>query len=142
LEPQADSRTVGSLRRRLTDLQPWMWLIAAASVLSLLPIVLALTVHNHGSASDPDCAFHCYTLEHTAGPGVLVFVGAPLVLSVAVWVVLRVRAARNGESGRRAAWWLAIVSLFICVLGLVTSVGVAMLPAGVLTVCAVAKAPE
>lgn len=137
-----DRRGGSELGRRLTALQRWVWLIAAALVVSLLPIVLAVTVHNHGSAADPDCVFHCYTLEHTAGPGVLAFVGAPAILSVAVWVVLRVRVTRDSESALRAAWWLASVSLFICIAGLVTSVGIAMLPAGVLTVWAVAVAPR
>jgi len=114
---------------------------AAACVCGVLPVVLALTVHDHGSSADPYCLRHCYTLVHVAGPGVLGIVGAPIVIGLAVFALLPFKHARRGRYVDSAAWSLAVLSCLVCLVGLLTSVWFAMLPVAALTVCAVATAP-
>jgi len=55
----------------------------------LLPVVLACTVRDHGTASDPAMVFHRYTLLQVSGPLVLIYVGAPALMSVVLAVLLR-----------------------------------------------------
>jgi hypothetical protein len=125
----------------LTRVDRWVWFNLAACVCGVLPVLLAVAVHNHGSSADPYCIRRCYTLVHVAGPGVLGFVAAPLVIALAVFALLPFKHARRGRYVDPAAWSLATISCLVCILGLFTSVGFAMLPAGALTVCAVATAP-
>lgn len=127
--------------RRLTRAQRWVWFIGAAFVCGILPVVLALTVHNHGTAADPDCVRHCYTFVHAVGPGVLGFIGAPAVISLVVAALLYRKVNRHSHSADRVAWSLAVLSCVMCFLGLLTSLGISMVPVAVLTVCAVATAP-
>jgi hypothetical protein len=119
----------------------WVWFNGAAFVLGLLPVVLALTIHNRGSAADPACLRHCYTLVHTAGPGVLGFVAAPAVISLMLPMLLLRKSTRRSHFADRASWVLATLSCLISLFGLTTNIYVAMLPAAVLTVCAVVAAP-
>jgi hypothetical protein len=118
-----------------------VWFNGAASLTGVLPIVLALTVHDHGTTADPYCIRHCYTLVHVAGPGALGFIGAPLVISLVMFALLPVKHARYGRYAERAAWSLSTLSCLVCFGGLLTSVGLAMLPVAALTMCAVATAP-
>lgn len=126
----------------LTRADRWVWLIAAACTLGVLPVLLALTVHNHGTSADPYCVRRCYTLVHVAGPGVLGFVGAPLVIGLAVFALLKFKRGRRMRYVAPAAWSLATLSCLVCLAGLVTSVWFAMLPVAALTVCALATAPS
>jgi hypothetical protein len=119
----------------------WAWFNGAAFALGVLPVVLALTVHNRGSAADPACVRHCYTLVHTAGPGILGFVAAPAVISLMLPVLLLLKSTRRNHFADRASSALAALSCLISLFGLTTNVFVAMLPAAVLTVCAVVAAP-
>jgi hypothetical protein len=125
----------------LTQGDRWVWFNAAACVCGLLPVLLALTVHNKGSSADPYCIRRCYTLVQEAGPGVLGFVGAPTVIAAAVFARLWFNHARRGRHADPVAWSLATFSGLVCMLGLVTSVWFAMLPVAALTMCAVAIAP-
>ena len=106
----------------------------------ILPVVLALTVHDRGSTADPDSVFHHYTLVHVAGPAVLGFVGAPAFISLLLLPLLHLKSTRRSHVADRAAWSLAGLSCLLSFAGLITS-GVAMLPVALLTVCAVATAP-
>ena len=135
------ARRSGRERARGLHQQPrWVWFNCAAFVLGMLPVVLALTVHDRGTVADPDGVFHRYTLVHVAGPGVLAFVGAPALISLVLPVFLYLKSTRRSHFADRAAWWLAGLSCLIGVIGLITA-GLAMLPVTVLTVCAVATAP-
>jgi hypothetical protein len=127
--------------RRLTGDNRWVGFCAAACACGVLPVVLALTVHDHGSSADPYCIRHCYTLVHVAGLGVLGFVGAPIVIGLVVSALLPFKHARRGRYVDPASWSLAVLGCVVCLVGLFTSVWFAMLPVAVLTVCAVATAP-
>jgi hypothetical protein len=131
---------VGYQRSVFDRLPRWAWLNGAAFAWGVLPVVLALTVHDRGTAADPDGVFHHYTLVHDAGPGILGFVGAPAVISLVLLPLLHLKSTRRSHLADRAAWSLAGVSCLISFAGLIT-IGVAMLPVAVLTVCAVATAP-
>jgi hypothetical protein len=97
-------------------------------VCGALPVVLALTLHDHGSSADPYCIRHCYTLVHVAGLGVLGLVGAPIVIGLAVFALLPFKHAGRGRYVDPAAWSLAVLSCVVCLVGLFTSVWFAMLP--------------
>ena len=129
------------MRTRLDRLPRWAWFGVAAFLLGWLPVVLALTVHNHGSAADPYCLRHCYTLVHEVGPGILAVVAAPAVISLLVLGLISRHGTRHRRRARHAAWTLTSLSCLICFVALLTSVGIAMLPAAALTVCALATAP-
>lgn len=116
----------------------WVWFGAAAVACGAVPLILAVTVHNRTSANDPAGLFHHYTLVHTAGAGILGFVGAPLLISLVLLVLLGLNHTRPGRFTTRAAWSLATLSCLIGLLGLVLEW--TMLPAAVLTICAVAAA--
>lgn len=118
-----------------------MWCNVAALVCGPIPIVLALTRHDHGSTTDPECIRRCYTLVHVVGPAVLAFVGAPLVIALVVLGLLYLKGARQSRAADVAAWWLGSLSALVCVLGLFISVGMEMLPVGALTMAAVATSP-
>jgi hypothetical protein len=118
----------------------WAWFVTAASLCGWLPVVLALTVHNHGSNADPYCLRRCYTLVHVVGTGILAFVAAPAVISLLVLGLISLRGTRHRRSARHAAWTLTSLSCLICLFALLTSVGIAMLPTAALTVCALATA--
>jgi hypothetical protein len=133
----------GSGRERPRDLRRlprWVWFNGAAFAWGMLPVVLAYTVHDRGSVADPDCVFHCYTLVHTAGPGILGFVGAPALISLVLPVLLHLKGTRRSHFADRVAWSLATLSCLIGLVGMITG-GLAMLPAPVLIVCAVVTAP-
>jgi hypothetical protein len=119
----------------------WGWFNGAAFVSGLLPVVLALTVHNRGSVADPACIRHCYTLVHTAGPEVLGFVGAPTAICLMLPGLLLRKSTRRSHFADRAAWTLTILSCLISFVGLTTTLTVTMLPVAVLTICAVVTAP-
>jgi hypothetical protein len=123
------------LRRRA-----WLWLIALAFACGVAIVVLALTVHDRCSSSDPACVFHSYTLVHTAGPAALAFVGAPAVISGVVALLLRMKVTRRNVRVGEAAWILGGLSCLICLVGLAVE-GFLMFLAGVLTLAAVAVAP-
>ncbi len=75
-----------------------------------------------------------------AGPGVLGFVGAPVVISLVLAALLHVKVTRRSHQAARAALCFAVLSCLVCFLGLAVE-GIVMLPEAVLTVCAVATAP-
>jgi hypothetical protein len=127
--------------RGVTRVDRWVWFSAAACVCGTLPVVLAVTVHDHGSSTDPYCIRHCYTLVHVAGLGALAVVGAPGVIGLAVSALLAVKHTRHWRYVGPAAWSLAVLSCGVCLVGLLTSVWFAMLPVTALTVSAVANAP-
>jgi len=118
----------------------WVWLIALAFACGLAVVVVACTVHNRCSSSDPACVFHSYTLLHRAGPAVLAFVGAPALISAAVAILLRMKVGRRSVRAGEAAWVLAGLSCLICLIGLLVE-GFLMFLAGALTLAAVAVAP-
>jgi hypothetical protein len=118
----------------------WVWLIALSLVFGAAAIVSACTDHNRCSESDPACIFHSYTLLHTAGPAVLGFVGAPVLISLVTAMLLLVKVARRSGRAGRGALSFAVLSCFIGFVGLVTEEPF-MLIAGAFTVCAVAAAP-
>ena len=118
----------------------WMWLIGLAFTCGAALVVLACTVHDRCSSSDPACAFHSYTLVHTAGPGVLAFVGAPAAISVVLAALLRLKVIRRSVRAEQAAWSLAALSCLVCIVGFAVE-GFLMLVEAVLTVWAVAATP-
>ena len=128
---------MAKLRTRPTA---WVWLIAGAFVCGVAVIVVACTVHNRCSGSDPACIYHSYTLLHTAGPAVLAFVGAPAVISLVVANLLRIKIERRSVRAGELAWLLAGLSCLIGVIGLVVE-GFLMIAEAALTVSAVAVAP-
>src|SRR5581483_5323202 len=92
------------------------------------------------SASDPACIFHHYTLVHTAGPAVLGFIGAPLVISLILAMLLSIKVARRSTRADNAAWFFVVLSSVVCFLGLFVQ-GFLMLLEGLLIVGAVAATP-
>ena len=118
----------------------WVWLIALAFACGVAIVVMACTVHDRCSGSDPDCVFHSYTLLHTAGPGVLGFVGAPALISLVVATLLRMKVRSRSVRAGEAAWILAGLSGLVCLVGLLVE-GFLMFLAGALTLAAVATAP-
>ena len=117
-----------------------MWLNLAAVVWGVVLVILACTVHDRGSASDPAMIFHSYTLVQDVGPGILILVAAPLVISLVLWRVLYLKTTRRSFRAERAAWWVVSLSLLVCLPGLVVQ-GVWVLPAPALIVAAAATAP-
>ena len=131
----------GRFVRRLGAQAPtWVWFISLAFALGVAPVVAAATVHDRCSARDPACVFHSYTLVHTAGPGILGYVGAPALISLVAATLLHIKTTRHSRRANRAAWFFALLSCLISLAGLVSGV-LLMLPPSVLTVCAVATAP-
>ncbi len=118
----------------------WIWLIGLAFVCGVALVLLACTVHNRCSSSDPVCYFHSYTLVHTAGPAVLGFVGAPAAISLVLATLLSIKVTRRSIRADNAAWLFAAVSCVICFVGLFVE-GWLMLLEAVLTVGAVAATP-
>ncbi len=117
----------------------WVWFIGLSIICGAGSVVFALTVHNRCEPSDPGCVFHSYTLVHRIGPGVLGFVGAPLVISLILVALLRHQTTHRSHLTARIAWSLAVLSGLLCLVGL-TIEGIVMLPAAVLSIAAVATA--
>ena len=130
-----------ALGQRLSGVKLWVRFMSAACVLGLAPVIVALTVHDHGSSADPSCVRRCFTLVHAVGTGILGFVGAPLVLGLLVLALLALKGRGHRRAGA-AAWSLALLMCCVCLFGLFTSVGMVMLPVAVLTMCAVVTAPS
>jgi hypothetical protein len=118
----------------------WVWFNLAAVIWSALLVVLACTVHDRGSASDPDMLFHSYTLVQDVGPVILILVAAPLAISLVLARVLYLKTTRRSFRAERAAWWVASLGLLTCLPGLIVQ-GLWVLPAPVLIVAAAATAP-
>lgn len=118
----------------------WAWLNAAAFVSGLLPVVLACTLHNHGTTADPECVRHCYTLVHFGGPVILAYIGAPALICLVLPVPLHLKSTRRSHVANRIGWSLAILTCLLGFVGLLTA-GLSVLPVVGLTVCAVATAP-
>jgi hypothetical protein len=118
----------------------WMWFNGAAFALGTLPVVLALTVHDRGTAADPDMIRHHYTVVQVAGLGILAFAAAPALITLILPVLLHLKSTRRSHFADRAAWSFAVLSCLISLVGLL-SLGLSMLPVAVLTVCAVAVTP-
>jgi hypothetical protein len=136
----AAGRIIGFVHRLRTRIPGWKWLIGFAFVWGLVPVVMASTVHNRCSRADPACIFHSYTLADIAGPWILGVVGAPALLSLVVAMALHMKAIRRSFRAEHAAWCFAVLSGLICLVGLVISGFVVLIP-GALTVCAVAVTP-
>ena len=118
----------------------WKWFNLAAGSWSVVLIVLASTLHDRGSASDPDQIFHSYTLVQDVGPGILILVATPLVLSLALAWVLHRKTTRRSFRAERAALWLAGFSLLWCLAGLIVQ-GLWVLPIPALLIAAAITAP-
>jgi hypothetical protein len=118
----------------------WVWLNVAAVAWGAVLVVLACTVHDRGSASDPAMIFHSYTLVQDVGPAILILVAAPLLISLVLARVLYLKTTRRSFRAERAAWWVASLSLLMCLPGLIVQ-GLWVLPAPVLVVAAAASAP-
>jgi hypothetical protein len=118
----------------------WWWFNLAAVAWSVLLIVVAFTVHNRGSASDPAQIFHSYTLVHDVGPVILILVGAPLVISLALLPVLHLKTTQRSFRAERGALVMAGLSVLWCLGGLVVQ-GLLVLPVPALIIGAVASAP-
>jgi hypothetical protein len=84
--------------------------------------------------------FHSYTLVQDVGPVILVLVAAPLVISLVLARVLYLKTTRRSFRAERAAWWVASLSLLVCLPGLIVQ-GLWVLPAPALIVAAAATAP-
>lgn len=112
----------------------------AAVVWGVVLVVMACTVHDRGSASDPDMIFHSYTLVQDVGSGILILVAAPLVISLLLFWVLYLKSTRRSFRAERAAWWVASLGALVCLPGLIVQ-GVWVLPSAVLIVAAAATAP-
>jgi len=136
--PAVGALDVGASRAR--RLPRWAWLNAAAFVAGLLPVVLACTLHNHGTTADPECVRHCYTLVHFGGVAILAYIGAPALIALVLPVFLYLKSTRRSHVANRTAWTLAVVTCLLGFVGLLTA-GLSVLPVVVLTVCAVAAAP-
>jgi len=119
---------------------PWAWLIGLAFAWSVLVLVLACTIHDQGSPTDPDQVFHSYTLVQSDGPAILALVGTPVVISLALAKLLQLKTTRRSGRVNRAAWLLAVLNCMLCLVGLL-NVGVVMVPEAIFTICAVATAP-
>jgi Na+/proline symporter len=117
-----------------------VWFISLAIGWGAGLVVFACTVHDRCSESDPACVFHSYTLLQRVGPGILGFAAAPLVISLVLAALLHAKTTRRSHRADRAAWFFAVLSCLICLVGLNIE-GIVMLPEAVLTVCAVATAP-
>jgi hypothetical protein len=124
----------------LTRLPNWAWLDLAALAWGLLLVLLAFTDHDRGSTSDPDQAFHHYTLVHDQGVGIIAFVGIPAAVSLVLLGLLYRKSTRGSYWVDRLAWTLAGLSCVACLVGLVIE-GLVVVPAAVLTVWAVAITP-
>ncbi|HEX3689763.1 MAG TPA: hypothetical protein VHV28_08700 [Solirubrobacteraceae bacterium] len=118
----------------------WVWLNVAAVAWGAVLVVLACTVHDRGSAGDPAMIFHSYTLVQDVGPAILILVAAPLLISLVLARVLYLKTTRRSFRAERAAWWVASLSLLMCLPGLIVQ-GLWVLPAPVLVVAAAASAP-
>jgi hypothetical protein len=118
-----------------------VWFVCLAVAWGVGIVVVALTVPGRCENSDPECVFHPQvTLVQYIGPGVLVFVGAPLVISLVLAALLHRKATRRSRRADRAALGLATLSCLICLLAMLVE-GIVMLPEAALTVCAVATTP-
>jgi hypothetical protein len=133
-------RPVDFVQRLRARRSGWIWLIGLAFTSGVGLVLVACTVHDRCSSSDPACLFHSFTLVHTAGPAILGFVGAPAVISLVIAMLLRIKVTRRSIRADRAAWFFAALSCLICIVGLAVE-GFLMLLEAVLTVCAVAAAP-
>lgn len=117
-----------------------MWLLGAGALWSVFLIVLACADHDRGSDSDPDQIFHSYTLVHSVGPGILLLVGAPLPISLALGPILHLKTTRRSFRAERTALWVAGLSLLWCLVDLIVQ-GVWAIPIPFLLLGAVATAP-
>jgi hypothetical protein len=118
----------------------WVWFDLAAFAWSVLLIVLACTVHDRTSSSDPAGIFHRYTLVHMLGPGILALVAAPAVIALLLAPVLIRKTTRRSFRAGRISWILASISGAFCLAGLIVQ-GVLVVPACALIFAAVASAP-
>lgn len=128
------------VHRLRTRIPAWEWLIGFAFVWGLVPVVMASTIHDRCSNSDPACVYHSYTLVETQGLWVLAVVGAPALLSLAVAIALYLKVTRRSLRAEHAAWCFAVLSCLVCFVGLLILGFVTLIPA-VLTVCAVVFTP-
>jgi hypothetical protein len=128
------------LRRLRIRSHAWVWLIGLAFVFGLAPIVVAYTVHDRCSTSDPACIFHSYTLAHTASPFGIGVIAAPAAITLILAMLLHRKVARRSLRAARASVVLATVSCVICFVGLLAA-GLLMLAEAVLTALAVAATP-
>jgi Na+/proline symporter len=131
------TRLLSSVRGRRPA---WVWLIGLAFAWGLTIVVLAFTVHDQGSSSDPDQVFHSYTLVHADGPAVLIVIGVPVIISLVLAPLLYLKTTHRSTRAARTARWLAVLSCLFCLAGLLNA-GLVMLPQAALAVCAVAIAP-
>ena len=121
-------------------LERWMWLNLAALAWGVLLVVLACAVHDRGSANDPAAIFHSYTVVESVGPGILVLIAAPVVISLALAPVLYLKTTRRSFRAESAAWWVAALSVAQCLADLIVQ-GLWVIPAPILIIAAIATAP-
>jgi hypothetical protein len=138
--PDAMRPTTQVRKVRFSATPRWVWFNAAAFVCGLLPAVLACTVRDHGTASDPAMVFHRYTLLQVSGPLVLIYVGAPALMSGVLAVLLRQKTRRHSRRVDHAAWCFALFTCLFCLFSMFLE-GLAPFPEAVLVVCAAATAP-
>jgi hypothetical protein len=117
-----------------------MWLNLAALVWGVFLVVLACTVHDRGSANDPAEIFHSYTVVQSVGPGILVLIAAPVVISLALAPVLYLKTTRRSFRAESGAWWLVALSVAQCLADLIVQ-GLWVIPAPILIVAAILAAP-
>ncbi len=118
----------------------WVWLNLAALAWAVFLVVLACTVHDRGSASDPAGIFHRYTVVQSVGPGILILIAAPVVISLVLAPVLYLKTTRRSFRAESSAWWVAALSAVQCLADLVVQ-GLWVIPAPILIVAAIATAP-
>jgi hypothetical protein len=126
--------------RPWTRVPAWKWLLGLAFVAGFIPVVLAFTVHNRCSNTDPGCVFHHYTTVDIGGPWTLGVIGGPTLINILVAIALRMKVTRRSVSADRVALCFAVLSWFVCFAGLLIMGFVALIEAPLIT-CAVAATP-
>jgi hypothetical protein len=85
-------------------------------------------------------AYGSTTLVQENGSGVLIPVGIPAVISVAVWLALWRRCTRGGSVSGVVAWTCVSLLVVFCLLAL-ASIGLFVIPVAVLLACATSATP-
>jgi hypothetical protein len=113
-----------------------VWLAAASVAYAGLLLVLAATVPVYAT-DDSATGAGSATLIAVNGPAIAV---VPLAAALLVFALLHVACRGGSRLALVTAWTLAVLTLMFAVLGLLT-IGIAILPLGVLLACACSATP-
>jgi hypothetical protein len=128
------------VQRLWTRIPAWKWLIGLGFVAGFIPVVIAFTVHNRCSNTDPGCVFHHYTTVDIGGLWSLGVIAGPTLINLIVAIALHVKVTRRSVRADRVALCFAVLSWFVGFAGLLIMGFVTLIEAA-LTTCAVAVAP-